>query len=82
MKPTNKVFKYGISVCEWDNEKGKSYSIEKSYKTKEGEYKTSTVYFDKDIINLRDALNELIETCNIEPYDPDKHKIDDSEAPF
>ncbi len=79
MKPKDKLFNKGISITMW--EEGR-VSIEKSYKLKDSdEYKKTTTYFDSEIVDLRDLLDEWIEKYELQKNEDLKASIDD-ECPF
>lgn len=42
-KPTRKIKVNNISLSEWENERGKSYTLQKSYKGKDGNWVNQTL---------------------------------------
>ena len=61
VQPTKKVQKGSISLAEWDNPKGKSYTLQKSFKPKDSEeWKNSSItVFDSELDAIKEAIDEL-----------------------
>lgn len=60
-KPINSYKWKGLDVSVWQNEQGKSVSIKKSYKQKEGTFKDTIYYFPNEVVELRRLLDEVIQ---------------------
>lgn len=51
----------GISIVEWANQRGSSYSISKQFKDKAtGDWKSTNSFFKADLEKLADLLSQIL----------------------
>lgn len=60
-KPLKKFWKEGASISIWKNEKGLSATVEKTYKDKNGDFKSTKTFFERDLENLALILPEALQ---------------------
>lgn len=63
-QPIRQVKENGVSISKWENKgidgvKNYSYTIQKRYKAKEGEWKTSNTYFESDLVILKALIEQI-----------------------
>lgn len=83
--PAFKAKEKGIEVVVWDNERGKSINIKKSYKDKTtDEWKDSKYYYPDDLPRLVELLQKTINWLEGDHTEvkAEPAKFDDSDIPF
>ncbi len=67
-KPVEKFRSHSVEAAVWfDDEKGFSVSIGKSYRDDKGEWKRSNSYFPNELADLQEVLHRAAETIQKSP---------------
>jgi len=62
-EPVKRFRSYGIEAAVWNNDKGKSVTIQKTYKDSNGEYQSTNTFFPDELPRLRAVAESAFLFC-------------------